>query len=284
MTFAPLYRSRLSWLGGDCGLCPRQIIAAIAALDPASERGPRSLVCHRVSRGGLKLSAVLRHKTLGLVKVSGQTGTHQREPSRPCRLHRQGRASAKRVTLRLAGAVPAAIAETSWGDTKASDASRRTWRSTFPSCRAMSASDLRWPLTRSSIHARAFAIAASKASRISGCIVVRSPGACIIPFVAFSLDGVHGRMVRGDLFPASDACGSTEDSSCRTVLDHQTSIIADLITIRATWRSISSRSLFGIISPPTSRCWSCWCIPATTVASTSGPGTRTRAPRLVLRP
>src|SRR5512139_2444573 len=78
-----------------------------------------------------------------------------------------GRARARPVTVRSAGAVPSTIAETMRGDTKASGASKRIWRSTWPSWRAISAKDVILPCRRSLIHRLALAMAVSRASRLS---------------------------------------------------------------------------------------------------------------------
>jgi hypothetical protein len=66
------------------------------------------------------------------------------------------------------GAVPSRRAATIRGDTKASGASSRTWRSTLPSRRAIAAKLAARPCARSSIQLRALAIAIRRASRRDG--------------------------------------------------------------------------------------------------------------------
>lgn len=74
--------------------------------------------------------------------------------------------------------------ETTCGETNARGTSRRTCRSTLCSRRAISAKDAILPSTRSLIHCRAYAIASSDASRVSGFSEARCVGAWRTPFTA----------------------------------------------------------------------------------------------------
>jgi hypothetical protein len=80
----------------------------------------------------------------------------------------------KDATVSPAGALPSMTAVMMRGDTKASLARCRTWRSAFPSRRAMSAK--LWPRSTSLIHLRALAMAISKVSRLPGFIGVLCAG------------------------------------------------------------------------------------------------------------
>ena len=68
--------------------------------------------------------------------------------------------------------MPSRMAATIRGDTKASGASRRMWRSTLPSRRAIAAKLATRPCAKSSTHWRALAMAVSRASRRDGFIGV----------------------------------------------------------------------------------------------------------------
>ena len=87
---------------------------------------------------------------------------------RSCSAHEYGSALARPVTVKSAGAVPSTIAVMMRGDTKARGASRRMWRSPWPSRLAISAKEAIRPSLISSIHRRALAMAVSRASRLSG--------------------------------------------------------------------------------------------------------------------
>jgi len=67
--------------------------------------------------------------------------------------------------MRSAGPVPSSSADTTRGETKASGASSRTCRSTFPSRWAITAKLAARPFAKSSFHWRALAIAIRRASR-----------------------------------------------------------------------------------------------------------------------
>ena len=87
---------------------------------------------------------------------------------RSCSAHEYGRALARPVTVRSAGALPSTIAAMMRGDTKARGASRRMCRSPWPSRLAISAKEAIRPSRMPSIHVRALAMAVSRASRLSG--------------------------------------------------------------------------------------------------------------------
>ena len=85
-----------------------------------------------------------------------------------CLVQLHGSALVSEVTVRSAGAEPLAMASTMRGDTKASGARCRMWRSTLFSLRAISSNELTRPSLRSFIQDRARAIAVSNKSLVAG--------------------------------------------------------------------------------------------------------------------
>jgi hypothetical protein len=86
--------------------------------------------------------------------------------------------------------VPSAIAARRRGATKASGANKRTWRSPRPS-RGDVGEACGAPELNSSIQLRALAMAASRASRVSGVMAGRAVGLCTIPFTAAKVGAVQ---------------------------------------------------------------------------------------------
>src|ERR1700720_4734221 len=119
------------------------------------------------------------------------------------------------------------------GERKAKGASKRMCRSPCPSRSAISAKEPMRPRLMSSIHPRAFAIAMSKASRLSGFIAGFAQGACTMPFTAAKLGAVQGKRDRGRWVAGSQiieavvfslsrclARGNEADYQCLRLDDH----------------------------------------------------------------
>src|SRR5580704_9144746 len=99
------------------------------------------------------------------------------------------------VAVIPAGAMPSIIAVMMRGDTKASRARWRMWRSAFPSRSAMSAK--LWPRATSLTHLRALAMAISKVSRPPGFIGLLCAGTWTMPLAGTAAGTFQGMVTFG---------------------------------------------------------------------------------------